>query len=213
MAAAVNYGLVVYLSKSPLMFAGFVTRRPNLPLPLNSGSNSLFFSSSSDSRLGAQDSLCSQGHYGSSYASHVSHAGTVLAFEPQTDGFKIEEKQVDHLEQLGVQRLGGKEKKELRAYAHGLGTRLNVQQVGKLGVSQTVIKSISDALEAHEILKVKVLENCSSDMSVIITQLELGTRGQVVGKIGRTVLLYRASQRKLAASEKKIPEKSKQRRK
>ncbi|CAM6091815.1 unnamed protein product [Calypogeia fissa] len=82
-------------------------------------------------------------------------------------------------------------------------------QVGKLGVSQTVIKSISDALEAHKILKVKVLEKNSSDMSVIITQLELGTQGQAVGKIGRTVLLYRASQRKLAASEKKIPEKSK----
>lgn len=145
--------------------------------------------------------------------SHITHAGTVFAFEPRADGIEVEEKQADHLEQIGIQRLGGKERKELRAYSHGLGTRLNVQQVGKLGVSQTVINSISDALEAHEILKVKVLDNCPSDMSEIIVQLEQGTRGQVVGKIGRTVLLYRASQKKLAASEKKIPERTRQRRK
>ncbi|KAG6549855.1 hypothetical protein Mapa_008837 [Marchantia paleacea] len=112
----------------------------------------------------------------------------------------------EHKERVGkkgFELLGNKEKKELRAYAHSLGKDINVQQVGKLGITPTVITSISDALEANEIIKVKVLENCSSDQDEIIAQLEDSTGAQTVGKIGRTLLLYRASLKKLAATEKK----------
>ncbi|BFI23554.1 RNA-binding protein [Marchantia polymorpha subsp. ruderalis] len=111
--------------------------------------------------------------------------------------------QKERVGKKGFQLLGNKEKKELRAFAHSLGKDINVQQVGKLGITPTVITSISDALEANEIIKVKVLENCSSEQDEIIALLEDSTGAQTVGKIGRTLLLYRASLKKLAATEKK----------
>lgn len=69
-----------------------------------------------------------------------------LAVDPgtQTDPSRIEVGKDDVLEQLGIQRLGGKEKKELRAFAHGLGTRLNVQQVG-VGHCWSVIRALDFA--------------------------------------------------------------------
>ncbi|KAL3701636.1 hypothetical protein R1sor_019658 [Riccia sorocarpa] len=116
------------------------------------------------------------------------------------------------VEKKGFQLLGNKEKKELRAYAHSLGKDINVQQIGKLGITPNVVTSISDALEANEIVKVKVLENCDSEQDDIIAQLEDETGAQTVGKIGRTLLLYRASMKKLlAAEEKKKADKPKRR--
>ncbi|KAJ7565920.1 hypothetical protein O6H91_02G081200 [Diphasiastrum complanatum] len=99
--------------------------------------------------------------------------------------------------------LGHKERKQLRAYAHQLGKDLVVQSVGKWGVTPTVITSLSDALEANELIKVKVLDNCPDELDGIIQKLAESTESQIVGKVGRTVLLYRPSLTKLAAAEKK----------
>ncbi|KAL2649908.1 hypothetical protein R1flu_018036 [Riccia fluitans] len=131
--------------------------------------------------------------------SHGGIAAVVLA--PVSEDENSEQRA--RVEKNGFQLLGNKEKKELRAYAHSLGKDLNVQQVGKLGITPNVITSISDALEANEIIKVKVLENCDSEQDEIIAQLEEGTGAQTVGRIGRTLLLYKASLKKLLAEEKR----------
>lgn len=47
-----------------------------------------------------------------------------------------------------------KEKKELASYAHGLGKKLKCQLVGKSGVTDNVIFSFLETLEANELLKV-----------------------------------------------------------
>lgn len=47
-----------------------------------------------------------------------------------------------------------KEKKELSSFAHSLGKKLKSQQVGKSGVTDTVVGALIETLEANELLKV-----------------------------------------------------------
>eukprot|EP00850_Spirogloea_muscicola_P008778 SM000047S16917 [mRNA] locus=s47:694066:695081:+ [translate_table: standard] len=100
----------------------------------------------------------------------------------------------------GFPTLGSREKKELRAYAHELGKALAVHHVGKWGATEAVAASIGDALEANELIAVKVLDNCPDDVDEVSAQLESLTSAQTVGKIGRKLLLYRPSVTKMAAA-------------
>lgn len=50
--------------------------------------------------------------------------------------------------------LSVKEKKELASFAHSLGKKLKSQQVGKSGVTDTVIGALIETLEKNELLKV-----------------------------------------------------------
>ena len=56
--------------------------------------------------------------------------------------------------------LTGKQKRFLRSKAHHLNP---IFQVGKGGVNDNLIKQIGEALEARELLKVSVLQNCEED--------------------------------------------------
>lgn len=96
-----------------------------------------------------------------------------------------------------------KEKKDLASYAHSLGKKLKSQQVGKSGVTETVVAALSETLEANELLKLKIHGSCPGEIVDVVNQLELGTGSVVVGQIGRTVILYRPSMTKLKAEEKK----------
>ncbi|MEI2401120.1 ribosome assembly RNA-binding protein YhbY, partial [Paenibacillus phytohabitans] len=60
--------------------------------------------------------------------------------------------------------LTGKQKRFLRSKAHHLDP---IFQVGKGGVNENMIKQISDALEARELLKVSVLQNCEDDRDTV----------------------------------------------
>ena len=49
-----------------------------------------------------------------------------------------------------------------RAYLRGLANTENaIMQIGKGGVGENLVKTISDALEARELIKLSVLENSS----------------------------------------------------
>lgn len=76
------------------------------------------------------------------------------------------------------------------------------QQIGKAGVTESLAKAISDVLEAQEILKLKVLDNCPDELEEVIIKIEEATQGQVVGKIGSVLTLYRPSLRKLSEAQK-----------
>ncbi|XAR59108.1 hypothetical protein NMG60_11014760 [Bertholletia excelsa] len=96
-----------------------------------------------------------------------------------------------------------KERKELASYAHSLGKKLKSQQVGKSGVTDSVAMSLVETLEANELLKIKIHNNCPAELDDAVKQLEEATGSVVVGQIGRTVILYRPSLTKLKAEEKK----------
>ncbi|XP_042507298.1 uncharacterized protein LOC122083529 [Macadamia integrifolia] len=99
--------------------------------------------------------------------------------------------------------LSVKEKKELASYAHSLGKKLKSQQIGKSGVNSSVAASFLETLEANELLKLKVHNNCPGELADVVRQLEEATGSVTVGQIGRTVILYRPSPTKLKAEEKK----------
>ncbi|MFK9091383.1 ribosome assembly RNA-binding protein YhbY [Bacillus salipaludis] len=86
--------------------------------------------------------------------------------------------------------LTGKQKRFLRAKAHHLDP---IFQVGKGGVNENMIKQIADALEARELFKVSVLQNCEVDKTEVAEQLAKGTGADIVQIIGSIIVLYKES--------------------
>lgn len=66
-------------------------------------------------------------------------------------------------------------------------------QVGKWGITSTVVGALDAALEANEILKVKVSENSPAEVEEAVVELERQLSARVVGRIGRALLVYRPS--------------------
>jgi RNA-binding protein len=66
-------------------------------------------------------------------------------------------------------------------------------QVGKGGITDNLLKTVSDALEARELVKLSVLENCTETPREILDRLcdELGAEG--VACVGKKIILYRES--------------------
>ena len=69
-------------------------------------------------------------------------------------------------------------------------------QLGKGGISENMVKSISDALEARELIKINVLTNAEEDARSLAAELAVTLRAECVAVIGRKVILYRRSSRK-----------------
>ncbi|KAK3006751.1 hypothetical protein RJ639_016192 [Escallonia herrerae] len=131
-------------------------------------------------------------------------------FEPENDAVSDRSEGVSssssaaHKELLlKLPSLSVKEKKELASYAHSLGKKLKSQQVGKSGVTDSVATALVETLESNELLKLKIHGNCPGELDDVVKRLEETTGSVVVGRIGRTVILYRPSLTKLMAEEKK----------
>ncbi len=86
--------------------------------------------------------------------------------------------------------LTGKQKRFLRAEAHHLDP---IFQVGKGGVNDQMLRQLRDVLEARELIKVRILDNCEDDKHEVAEALAAGTRAELVQLIGLTVILYKES--------------------
>lgn len=86
--------------------------------------------------------------------------------------------------------LTGKQKRFLRSKAHHLNP---IFQVGKGGVNENMVKQIGDVLEARELIKVSVLQNCDEDKDTVASELSSGTKAELVQIIGNTIVLYKES--------------------
>ena len=69
-------------------------------------------------------------------------------------------------------------------------------QIGKSSISPELTNSISDALEARELIKISVLKNCLDDPRELATVLSERTKSTVVQIIGKKIVLYRESKDK-----------------
>ena len=87
--------------------------------------------------------------------------------------------------QLG---LTNREKKTLRSMGHHLEP---VVYVGKEGISAALCKSLQAALKAHELVKIKLGQNCPLDRNQAAQELAASSDAAIVQVIGRMVLLYR----------------------
>lgn len=88
--------------------------------------------------------------------------------------------------------LTGKQKRYLRSLAS---TMPAVFRVGKEGVSENMIIGIRQGLEANEIVKVKILDNCTDELNQVALDLSAGTKADIVQIIGHTVILYRPAKK------------------
>ena len=81
-----------------------------------------------------------------------------------------------------------------RSYLKGLASVMEpVAQIGKSGISPEVTRSVDEALEARELIKISVLKNCFDEPKELGNILAERTRSELVHVIGRKIVLYRAS--------------------
>ena len=86
-----------------------------------------------------------------------------------------------------------KQRAQLRGLANSIDTILHV---GKDGLGDNLIKQASDALEARELIKGRVLENSLLSSREAAEALAEATRSQVVQVIGSKFVLYRETHSK-----------------
>ena len=84
-----------------------------------------------------------------------------------------------------------------RAYLRSLANDLPaIMQVGKGGLTENMLKTFSDALEARELIKLHVLENSGATPREVLDALAEALDAEPVAAIGKKIVLYRASEKK-----------------
>ena len=89
--------------------------------------------------------------------------------------------------------LTGKQRAQLRALANTLEP---IVHIGKDGIGDNLVKQANDALEARELIKCRVLENCDLSARGACDELSRLTRSEQVQVIGTKFVLYRETHRK-----------------
>ena len=79
-----------------------------------------------------------------------------------------------------------------RAYLKSLAMTMDpILQIGKSSVPPEVTASVAEALEARELIKIHVLQNCADDVRQLAEILAERTHSQVVQVIGKKIVLYK----------------------
>ncbi|MGD2063768.1 MAG: YhbY family RNA-binding protein [Nitrospirota bacterium] len=84
--------------------------------------------------------------------------------------------------------LSGKQRAELRRRGQQLPV---IVTVGQAGVTAAVGEALEQALHDHELVKIRVSTDDRDDYRRAVDRLAADHRAELVGKIGRTALLYR----------------------
>lgn len=84
----------------------------------------------------------------------------------------------------------GKQKSFLRSQAHDLQP---IIQIGKGAVTEPVIDTILKALEARELIKISVLQNCMAEPKEVAEVIAQHTDAIIVQVIGRVIIIYKKS--------------------
>lgn len=81
-----------------------------------------------------------------------------------------------------------------RSYLKGIANNMDpIFQVGKNGITDNFIKQVDEALEAREIIKIKVLNNSLLEAKEVASALAEKTNAEFVQSIGNKFVLYRES--------------------
>lgn len=89
--------------------------------------------------------------------------------------------------------LTGKQKSYLKALANEIDP---IVQIGKGGISPALLSQVDEALEARELIKVRVLPNSLEEPKGAAAQITKEVSVELVQVIGRNILLYRSSKKK-----------------
>ena len=84
-----------------------------------------------------------------------------------------------------------------RSYLKGLAmTMAPIFQLGKSSLTPENTQAIAEALEARELIKINVLQNCADDPNELAQIVAERTHSQVVQVIGKKIVLYKESKNK-----------------
>ena len=79
-----------------------------------------------------------------------------------------------------------------RAYLNSLAMTMDpIFQIGKASLTPENTKAIAEALEARELIKISVLQNCMDDPKELAQMVAERTKSQVVQVIGKKIVLYK----------------------
>ena len=81
-----------------------------------------------------------------------------------------------------------------RSYLKGLAMTMDpIFQLGKSSLTPENTQAIAEALEARELIKINVLQNCADDPNELAQIVAERTHSQVVQVIGKKIVLYKES--------------------
>lgn len=86
-----------------------------------------------------------------------------------------------------------KERAELKKI---ISTQSSVYQIGKESLNEANINGIKDCLLARELIKINILQNCDDNVLAIAKNLAEQLNCELVGTIGRKVILYKFNPKK-----------------
>jgi len=89
---------------------------------------------------------------------------------------------------MEVSVLKGKERSYLKSLSNTLEPILII---GKNGVTDNVIKQLDDALEARELIKIKLLDNSGLDAKEVANDVAKVLKAEFVQSIGSKFTIYR----------------------
>ena len=89
--------------------------------------------------------------------------------------------------------LTGKQKRFLRSKAMTMDA---LYQIGRDGLGENFIKQIDDALEARELIKIKILKNSAEEVHDAGETLAEELHAELAQTIGHCIVLYRKSEKK-----------------
>ena len=79
-----------------------------------------------------------------------------------------------------------------RAYLRGLANKIDpIFQIGKGGIGENLLKQLDDALEARELIKIKVLENSDYTAREAADEITNNIKAEQIQVIGNKITLFR----------------------
>ena len=89
--------------------------------------------------------------------------------------------------------MNSRQRAQLRGMANGIET---IFQIGKSGIGDQLKKQVDEALEARELIKLRVLESAPETARAAADEIAPAVNADVVQVIGTRFILYRPSSNK-----------------
>ncbi len=90
--------------------------------------------------------------------------------------------------------LNNAQKRQLKGLSNPLKA---VLMIGKDGLKEDMYMNLEQALVAHELVKVSILKNSPITANEAAILLSSETKSEIVNIVGRSIVLYRPSEKKL----------------
>ena len=83
-----------------------------------------------------------------------------------------------------------------RAYLRGLGTKIKPSlNLGKSEIDDSFIHALENALVAHELVKIRVLQNSEQSVHDLAEEMASKSNSGLVAITGNTILLFRQNEK------------------